>query len=400
MDDLRFSSALSTSADTAAAVREVADALLRGLDGRSCDLATLFVSHHHGPALDGIAGELGDALAARVLIGCTGETIVGGAREVESGPALSAWAAHLPDTELRPFTLRAARGEDDRIVYAGAPDVREPDRASLLLLGDPYTFPMADYLAHLGREHPHLAAFGGMASGGQGPGQNLLFLNGEVVAEGALGLVIEGRAEVVSIVSQGCRPVGQPWVITGSLGHTIQKLGGRPAVEALMRTLEELSEDERRLLGRQPFMGLAVDARKSSFERSDFLVRGILHVDTKQGTILVGDDSVRTGMTVQFLVRDAASADEDLRLLMASRQAALAGRAPGAVGALLFSCNGRGVRMFETPDHDIGCVRDAFGADLPAAGFFALGEIGPVGGRNFLHGFTASLALFRDRDAG
>jgi small ligand-binding sensory domain FIST len=183
------------------------------------------------------------------------------------------------------------------------------------------------------------------------------------------------------------------------MGHTIQKLGGRPAVEALMRTLEGLSEDERKLLGRQPFMGLAVDARKSSFERGDFLVRGILHVDTKQGTILVGDDSVRAGMTVQFLVRDAGSADEDLQFLMASKRTAIEGRAPHEVGALLFSCNGRGMRMFGTPNHDIACGQGAFGAELPAAGFFALGEIGPVGGQNFLHGFTASLALFRDREA-
>jgi small ligand-binding sensory domain FIST len=399
MDDLRFASALSTQPDTSAAVQEVAKAVHLGLAGRPCDLVTLFVSHHHGPALDAVARELREALSARTLVGCTGETIIGGAREIESGPALAVWAAHLPDTELRPFTLRAGRGAGEEIVYSGGPEVSDPERASLLLLGDPYTFPMADYLVRLAGEHPHLAAVGGMASGGQGPGQNLLFLNDDVVAEGALGLVIEGRAEVVSIVSQGCRPVGQPWVITSSMGHTIQKLGGRPAVEALMRTLEGLSEDERKLLGRQPFMGLAVDARKSSFERGDFLVRGILHVDTKQGTILVGDDSVRAGMTVQFLVRDAGSADEDLQFLMASKRTASEGRAPHEVGALLFSCNGRGMRMFGTPNHDIACVQGAFGAELPAAGFFALGEIGPVGGQNFLHGFTASLALFRDRDA-
>jgi small ligand-binding sensory domain FIST len=186
----------------------------------------------------------------------------------------------------------------------------------------------------------------------------------------------------------------------------IQKLGGKPALNVLMETLKALSPADQELFKRQPFMGLAVDARKSVFERADFIVRGVLGLQPQEGAIAVADNALRVGMTVQFLVRDAASAGEDLAQLMREKGG---GPAPGTdasaarrVGALVFSCNGRGSRMFSTPDHDITCVQATFGdAPVPAAGFFAMGEIGPVGGRNFLHGYTASVAVFRGRgDAG
>jgi small ligand-binding sensory domain FIST len=140
-----------------------------------------------------------------------------------------------------------------------------------------------------------------------------------------------------------------------------------------------------------------VDATRTVFTRGDFLVRGIIGLNQRDRTIAVGD-FVRRGQTVQLLVRDAQSAGEDLRQLLASQGGGtLREQAPGSAGALIFSCNGRGTRMFQTPHHDASCVRDGLEAAIPVAGFFAAGEIGPVGRRNFLHGFTASVALFRPR---
>jgi small ligand-binding sensory domain FIST len=95
---------------------------------------------------------------------------------------------------------------------------------------------------------------------------------------------------------------------------------------------------------------------------------------------------------VQFHIRDADAADEDLRQLLAMQREKRSG-VPG--GALLFSCNGRGTRLFSKPNHDAGVIQDLCGP-LPLAGFFAQGELGPVGGRNYIHGFTASVALFED----
>ena len=156
-----------------------------------------------------------------------------------------------------------------------------------------------------------------------------------------------------------------------------------------------LTPADQKLLERGPFLGLAIDARKSTFERGDFLVRGILGLEQEERAIVVADGSIRNGMTVQFLVRDPSTAGEDLKQIVRSRSGPA--QNPSEIGALMFTCNGRGVRMFGRPDHDIGCLLDGFGAAVPAAGFFAAGEIGPVGGRNFLHGFTASIAVLGRR---
>lgn len=396
MTALRFASSLRTETDSDAAVRGAIEDIRSGLANAAPDLVLAFVSHHHGAAIEELGPRIARETRARVLLGCTGESIVGATREIERGPGLAVWAGSLGDTELRPFGVQAAHDGDGEFAFSALPKVKDPARASLLLLADPFTFPMNDYLAMLDISLPGVPALGGMASGGSGPGQNLLFTQAGVVEGGALGVVIEGAAELVPIVSQGCRPVGKPLVITACAGNVIQRLGGQTAIAALVEVLAGLPPADRELLQKRPFLGLAHDPRKSTFERGDFLVRGLLGADNKVGTLTVGDDSLRPGLTVQFLVRDAASASDDLRQLVRTR----AGEAdvdPATRGALLFSCNGRGSRMFAAPDHDIGCVQSAFRAPIPVAGFFAMGEIGPVGGKNYLHGFTASVALFRER---
>ncbi len=394
-----FASALSTQPDSKAAIREVEGQLGAAFPGASPDLLAVFVSHHHGPAIETLGPVLSRALGARVVIGCTGESIVGGRREVERGPALSVWAGALPDTRLVPIQVQATQDGESSYAFSTLPRARDVARASVLLLADPFTFPMAEYLELLNEKVPGLLAFGGMASGGRGPGQNFLLTTDGVVESGAVGLVIEGGVEVCSIVSQGCRPVGKPLVITACKDHFILKLGGKPAVQALMEMMQELSAEERTLLQNGPLVGLAIDARKSTFERGDFLARGLHGLEPKQGALMVDDRALRVGQTIQFLARDKETAGEDLTHLMRSRvQAADAsGDAPHATGALVFSCNGRGTRLFGRPDHDISCIQSAFPTEVPAAGFFAMGEIGPVGGRNFLHGFTASVAVFRSR---
>jgi small ligand-binding sensory domain FIST len=276
----------------------------------------------------------------------------------------------------------------------GFPVVRVVGHASMLLLADPFSFPVPDFLGLLDERHPGLPAVGGLASGGAGPGQNLLFTGDGVVEDGAVGAVLEGAVEILPVVSQGCRPVGKPWVITSCEENLILKLGGRPAVEVLKQVHAGLSAGERALFEPGPLLGLAVDASKARLERGDFLVRGIFGLVQERNALAIADGTLRNGMTVQFQVRDAGSASEDLHQLLRARAR---GGHPEAMGALLFTCNGRGRRMFGSPDHDIRCVQASFAAPLPVAGFFAAGEIGPIGGHNCLHGFTASLALFRER---
>jgi len=397
MNDPRFASSLSTHTDSDRAIDEIVTGIRAQLGDAAPDLVTCFVSHHHGAAIETLGPRLAVELNAQALVGCTGEGIVGTGREVERGAALTAWAAVLPDTEVRPFAVEAEAVSDDTLRFTGMPEVRDRSRASLLMLADPFTFPAHAYLEVLNRELPRVSAIGGLASGGQGPGQNLLFTRGGVVAQGAIGVVVEGAVEVRAIVSQGCRPVGKPFVITACKDNLVLKLSGKPALHALMETLQTSPSDDQQLLQRGPFLGLALDPTKSAFQRGDFLARGIVGLEKDSNAIAVADNSIRNGMSVQFLVRDAATAGEDLTQLV--RDEAKSPVEPHGAGVLLFSCNGRGTRMFRRPDHDVGCLRAALATDVPTAGFFAMGEIGPVGGRNFLHGFSASVALFRRRDA-
>ncbi len=399
-DSPRFAAAMSTDADSQRAEEQVVEDVLSGLSGAPADLVCVFVSHHYGAALENLGPRLFKELGARALIGSSGVSIIGGAREIEQGPALSVWAGHMPRTDLRPFSSRLEMNAEGTGHFTGAPDVRDPARASVLLFADPYSFAADEYLATLDDRHPGVPVVGGMSSGGMGPGQNLLITERGLSSDGAVGVVLEGEVEVQSVVSQGCRPVGKPWVVTACDQNVVRTLASRPATEILFETLEGLSKEDRALFQNQPFVGLAIDPAKSSFERSDFLVRGIVGLEPKNKSFAVGD-TLRRGQTLQFLVRDAQSASEDLLQLIRGRnqRAARTSNPADASGALLFSCNGRGTSMFEKPDHDITCVRSVLSEHLPIAGFFANGEFGPVGRRNFLHGFTASLALFSARKA-
>ncbi|MHB8330475.1 MAG: FIST C-terminal domain-containing protein, partial [Acidimicrobiales bacterium] len=192
---------------------------------------------------------------------------------------------------------------------------------------------------------------------------------------------------IETVVSQGCRPFGHPLVVTRSEDNVIFELAGRPALERLVNQAHDtLTEEEILLLEMGGLhLGRVIDEHREQFGRGDFLVRNVIGADRASGAIAIGD-TVPVGTTVQFQLRDARTADEDLRAALGGRQ---------ADGALLFTCNGRGTRLFDEPDHDVGVLVDQLGP-LPIAGFFAAGELGPVGGRNFLHGFTASVTLLRD----
>jgi len=398
-----FASALSIEADSKRAERDALDSLEVELGGEPADLVVAFATHHHGASLEELGPRLARRTGAGIVLGCTAESVIGSRREIEGRPGLALWAARLPNTRLRFFDCQASAGDggDPRFSCKPTPLVERPESASMLLVADPFTFPVDPFLSLLNEELPGVPAMGGMASGGMGPGQSLLFTADGVREAGAIGVILEGGVRLHPVVSQGCRPVGQPWVVTACQRNWIQKLGGRPALEILMETWHGLSPDDQRLLQSAPFIGLAIDPTRSRFERGDFLVRGIMSVHQNDRAFAVAD-FVRRGQTVQLLVRDASSAGEDLRHLMRCRGGGALSTSDDChqAGALIFSCNGRGSRMFQEPHHDVGCVRDGLDADVPIAGFFAAGEIGPVGGRNFLHGFTASVAVFRPTCAG
>jgi small ligand-binding sensory domain FIST len=269
------------------------------------------------------------------------------------------------------------------------PRLKWPTYGRVLVLADPFSCSVETLISRLDDDFPGLPLLGGMASGGAGPGENRLGWNGQEVAGGGVGVVIRGGPRVRSVVSQGCRPIGTTFVVTKSDRNVVFELGGKTALARLEETYAGLSEEDRRLIRHGLHMGIAMDEYKPAFARGDFLIANVLGADRDTGAMAIGN-LIRTGQTVQFHVRDAESADEDLRHLLS---AGLPADRPSPQAALLFSCNGRGTRIFPEPNHDAGVIRELCGT-IPVAGFFAQGELGPVGGRNYIHGFTASIALF------
>ncbi len=376
-----FASALSQHPLATQALGEVAGEILEQLGGEGCDLAVCFASAQHVGAFEDMAPALQTVLQPRVLIGGTAVAVVGGSHEIEETPALSVFAARMDGTELTPVTLRIQETPDGPAL-TGWPSLDRPP-GSLLLFADPFTFPVDAFLQRVNRDLPGLQIIGGLASAAGSPGGNRLVLDDRVVEEGAVGVFVDGGIEVRTLVSQGCRPIGRPYVVTAATQNLVEELAGKPAVERLQELAAAATPEERELLRGGLHVGLVVDEHKAEFGRGDFLVRNLLGADESSGALAVGE-SVSVGQTVQFHVRDAGAADEDLKELLSTAD---------ADAALLFTCNGRGRHLFAVPDHDAGLVEKLLGP-IPLAGAFCAGEIGPVGGRNFLHGFTASLALF------
>lgn len=382
----RCSVGMSTLEAIDDAIREALQAARSGFTGRA-SLAVVFVTSGY-PDLRAPLEGIAELLDADVVIGGTAEGILGGSVELERGRGVVIWLAKMPQTRVVPLALEHRQTADGGSFTGWPAELAHewPASSTVLLLADPFSFPVDRFIERLAEDHPGVPIVGGMLSGGSRPGSNLLVLGSHTYDCGAVGVVIGGGVRVRTVVSQGCRPIGRPFVITKAEENMIVELGGRPALERLREVYGELDDADRGLVRTSLHLGRVASEYQDRFTRGDFLVRNVIGADPDSGVIAVGD-SLRVGQTVQFHVRDAASATADLTDLLAA-----AGTSPPA-GALVFTCNGRGQRLFETAHHDAACLQRRF-PGLPAAGFFAQGEIGPIGQLNCLHGFTASIALF------
>ena len=388
-----FAAALSTIEPTLRAVEEVCEQTQARLSG-NVDLAVLFFSTHHARAADVLAHTVHRRLSPRCLLGCVAESVIGGDREIEQSPAVSLWVGRwAKPVMMEPFHLVLERTADGPSLFGWPDELTGAGAAqtAVLLLGDPFTFPIDLFLRRVNEDAAGVRVLGGMASGIGAPGQCRLLFQDAVKDQGAIGVLLRGAHGLRSIVSQGCRPIGRPLVITRAKDNLILELGGKTPLALLQELWPTLTAEEQNLFQQGLHIGRVHNEYQSDFQRGDFLVRNVLALERETGALAI-TDRVRVGQTVQFHVRDAATADEDLHALLRLDMSAHE-RKPSA--ALLFSCNGRGTRLFAQPHHDPGVLRAEAG-DIPLAGFFAQGELGPVGGQNFIHGFTASVALFEE----
>jgi len=378
-----FGAALSEHPIAAHATGEVVGAVLERV-GEGPDVAVLFATGAHVGAFDDIARAVRETLHPKALVGASAVSVIGGAREVEERPALALWAGAAEGA--RALWFEATALSDDEWVFRGPEDDELSAGATLVLLADPTSFPVSQFLEHTRVHRPDVRVVGGLASAGFVPNANRLTVDGETRSAGGAGLVLPAGHQVTTVVSQGCRPIGDPLTVTRAERNIIYEIAGRPALERLLELLETLTEEELGMARQGLHVGRVIDEHKAEFDRGDFLIRNVIGGDREIGAIAVGDE-IQVGDTVQFQVRDGRSADEDLRLLLDGQI---------AEGALVFTCNGRGARLFGESDHDAEVVVRSIESGA-VAGMFCAGEIGPVGDQSFLHGFTASVVLFGGR---
>lgn len=380
-----FAGALSEHPIAALATGEVCGAVLEAI-GERPDLVAVFTTRPHAGALEDIVGTVSAVLHPLALIGCAAESVVGTGREVEETPAVSLWAGRVGP--LAPVALTATRLGADSWEFDGWPRHLGFEPSALVLLADPFTFPAEHFLAWLEEVRPGLPVIGGNASGGRGPGGSRLAVGHAVVTSGATGVLIGAGVGIETLVSQGCRPYGSPLTVTRSDRNVVYEVAGVPAMECLVDQIKDNlgPVDVAGIESNGLFMGRLIDEHTQDPGPGDYLIRSVVGVDRSTGAVAV-DDRVPLGSTVRFHLRDAGTADTELGQLLSGRRAG---------GGLMFTCNGRGTRLFDDADHDARALAHSVGP-APLGGFFAAGEFGPVGGRNFVHAFTASAALFHDR---
>ena len=382
----QFSQAHCVGHDLATALQQATSHLNTFPDG-TIDLLFAFVAGYTPEEFDQTMPSLKTLTGAKNVVGCSCEATIGAGLELENEKSISLWAARLPQAEITPLHLQFVRSGGESAI-TGWPDELAgvwPTDSCLIGLNEPFEFPVDYLLEQFNEDRPGLPIVGGIASGAQEPGISRLLLNEKTFDSGWVGIRI-ANTTVRTIVSQGCRPIGKPMVITQAERNIIQQIGGKGALDVLSELFQTLPTREQRIFQKGLQIGRVINEYQDSFEYGDFLIRNIMGVDQENRSISIGD-YVRPGQTVQFHIRDHESASAELTQLLKIQTA---NQAPKA--AMLFTCNGRGLNLFQDPNHDAACIQAV--APIPLAGFFAAGEIGPVGEKNFLHGFTASVVLF------
>lgn len=382
---IRIGAGLSRTNDSRVGAIEAARAAAVGLAGEPADVAVVFACGSHLAAPEAVLEGVHEALRPARIVGCGAAGVLAGGSEVEEETAVVVWTATLAGGAVRSFRISATGDETE-----GAPQAPTlAGSSAALILPDPHSFDTSAFLAAAHAQAPDVSVIGGLASARTFDGTAALFHDEFVLEEGAVGLIFEGVA-VHSCVSQGASPLGPELTITRAEGPVIHELAGRPALTKLREVFDTLSEHERAQVGTGLMLGIVIDSGKPEYEHGDFLVRGVVGADTDTGAVALGTN-LRAGQIVRLHVRDAEAADRDLTHALARSRAAIGPAAPA--GALCFTCTGRGERLFGVPDHDAAALANSL-AGAPSAGFFAAGEIGPVGGTSFQHAFSATVAVF------
>jgi small ligand-binding sensory domain FIST len=395
VDDVKWASAIAEGERLDFVVREAVDTAMRSLEGARADLLVAFVSAHFADEYDRVPALVHDGVGGGLLLGCSAGGVIGGGSEIEDRPAFSLTVASLPGVDIAPVYVdpQAIPELGDRSGWESLLRCAPNDAPSVVLLPDPFSVPVDRVLQGLDSRFPDSRKVGGLASGARRVGGNRLYLGLNSYSAGAVGVALTGNVVVDSVVAQGCRPIGDPMFVTACRENLLMGLDGRPPLDVLRDLYERLPAADRDVFRHSLFLGLGMNDRRESYGHGDFLVRNLVGVSEEPRGLVIGA-SLRENLVVQFHLRDRRTSTEDLETMLRRYAAETKSRPPA--GSLLFSCLGRGVHLYGEPDHDSGVFRKHVG-DVPLGGFFCNGEIGPVQGRTFLHGYTSAFAMFRPR---
>tara|TARA_A100001037_G_scaffold306539_1_gene352474 strand:+ start:2815 stop:4005 length:1191 start_codon:yes stop_codon:yes gene_type:complete len=390
---LNWISAVSDISDYNKAISEISLDIKQKLNGKKADLVILFVSSHHSINYEKIASLFSEKINTKCIIGCSAAGVIGNGHEVERRAGIAACAAYLPNVEITPFHIQQNElpNEDaNPDEWFNITGLRPDNCKAMMILPDPFTIRSDNLIAGLDYAFPETTKIGALASGGGQPGSNALFINNKSYTYGAVGVGFSGDLSVETIVAQGCRPIGEPMIVTDADINVINKIGDKTPLEILGEIFEKSSIREKRLIRRSLQIGIIMD-RFSSVNDEEFLIRNILGADEEDGSIAIGE-MINEGQIIQFYIRDAKTADEDLKIILEKYADKFEDNK--LESALLFSCLGRGQYLYGAPNHDTNLFANIVG-DIPITGFFSNGEIGSIGDQTFLHGYTSSFALFK-----
>ncbi len=393
---MKWASAVSELDDLEQAIGECVGGLLSRMDDAAPDLAVVFVSPSHEAGYEQVTEVVKRRLPSAKVFGCSGGGIIGNGMEVEQRAAVSVTGASLPGVEIVDFHLEGENLPDLDAGPSSWEDLVKVSRSQdpqFVILADPFSFPVQNLLLGLDFAFGSCAKIGGLASGAHQQLKNALFLNDQVHRSGAIGLALHGNIAVDTVVAQGCRPIGRPMHITDCRRNMLIELDGRSPMAVLKELFQTMNERDQDLMRHSLFLGVVMDELLDEPRQGDFLIRNVVGMDDRSGSLGIGE-MLKEGQMVQFHLRDAETSAQDLNAVL--ERYAVDNRENQVQGALLFSCLGRGQYLYGRPNHDTDLFREKLG-EVPLGGFFCNGEIGPVSGVTFLHGYTSSFGIFRPK---
>ena len=392
---MRWASHLSTYDTIEACVERSIEAVRKQMGGEEVHLTLVFVASQFKDQYEEIPKLIRNKMDPGWLIGCSGGGIIGGGKEIEQQAAFSITCANMPGVVIQGIhsdTMSLPNQDTAPGIWREWLGIDAEKQPKFIFLADPFSFRGEEFLSGVDFAYPKSRKVGGLASGANMQGGNVLYLNDKTYRNGLVGLALSGNIAMDTIVAQGCRPIGEPVKVTKCENTLLTELDGQPPLEVLQKIYEGLSENDRQLVQTSLFLGIEMDPLKDNPQQGDFLIRNIMGADQTNGGIAIGT-ILREGQLVQFHLRDKVMSAEDLKLMLDRYRSG--GNSKDASGALLFSCLGRGQYLYGKPNHDSDMFRDQLG-DIPLGGFFCNGEIGPVGDATFLHGYTSSFGIFRE----